>query len=161
MFDQLGVGIVPSISWGIVDGAPALHAVDDLLADSADGLTAGAVVHCQKEDDHAAGGEAAEVAEALQEQDVRAVASGGNSGGEPGGAAAYDEDVGFCCYRDSGLRKLDGLRLGRGADAALAAWTHARTRRRCATGPCLRGSCVTLEREGAYLPRPRRRNRSC
>src|SRR6266508_1664580 len=158
MFDQLGVGIVPSISWGIVDGAPALHAVDDLLADSADGLTAGAVVHCQKEDDHAAGGEAAEVAEALQEQDVRAVASGGDSGGEPGGAAADHEDVGGGGNGDSGLRKLDGLRLGRGADAALAAWAHARITRRCAIGPYLRGSCVTPARAGGCLLRQRRRN---
>jgi len=77
VLDELGVGAVPLVLGRIVDGAPPLHAVDDLLAEAAHRLMAGAVVHGEEEDDQAAAGEATEVAEAFNEHDLSAVARGG------------------------------------------------------------------------------------
>ncbi len=91
----------------VVDAAAPLHAVDDLLAEAGHGLAAGAVVHGEEEDDEAAGGQAARVAETLQQYHLGTVAGRRHGCREPGRAAAHDEDVGTGNYRDAGLREGD------------------------------------------------------
>jgi len=56
-------------------------------------LMPGAVIHGQEQDDESTRGEAADVAEALDKEDLSAVAGGGNGSGQPSRAATDDEHV--------------------------------------------------------------------
>ena len=65
MFDELWVGVIPLLAWRVIDGVATIQAVDDLLAETANRLPAGAVVHREEQDDETTGREAADVAKAL------------------------------------------------------------------------------------------------
>ena len=69
-----------------------------------------AVVQRQEQDDQAAGREPAEVAVALDQDDVGALPSGRDGRGHAGGAAADDEHVALGHDRHALLRKRDVVR---------------------------------------------------
>src|SRR2546426_10435707 len=71
----------------------------------------GAVIHGQEQDDESTRGEAADVAEALDKEDLSAVAGGGDRGGQPSRAAADDEHVNPRHYGDARLREVDEFRF--------------------------------------------------
>ena len=52
-----------------------------------------AVIQSEEKNDETAGREAADVAEALDEQDLRSVAGRSDGGGKPGGTATNDQNV--------------------------------------------------------------------
>ena len=77
-FDQLIVGITPFCRRRVETGVTRFQPLHQLLAESCDDLPPRAVVHRQQQHDQPAGGEAAQVAVALDEDHVRALAAGGD-----------------------------------------------------------------------------------
>ena len=92
---KLGVRVVPLLPGRVVNGAPTPHPVHDLLAETGHGLSAGPVVHGQEQYDEAAAGQPPQVAEALYQHHLGAVAGGRSGRGQPGGAPAYHQHVGL------------------------------------------------------------------
>src|SRR2546422_10223197 len=103
----------------------------------------GAVIHGQEQDDESTRGEAADVAEALDKEDLSAVAGGGDRGGQPSRAAADDEHVNPRHYGDARLREVDEFRfrsrshwrLWAGEKAAWRGWAPWPCPARCCRRP--------------------------
>ena len=91
--DQLCARVAPVALRRVEAAAAGLQPFDQLLAEPGDDLASGAVVHREQEDDQAAGGEAAQIAVAFDQDDVGALAAGGDGGGQAGRTATDDEHV--------------------------------------------------------------------
>ena len=101
------VRAAPFASVGKDCGPAAGEAVGDFLTQAADDLPAAAVVERQQQNDHAARGEPAQIAEAFHEQYVGTGARRGDRRGHAGGAAAHDEHLGFGLDRRGAGRFFD------------------------------------------------------
>ena len=88
--------------------AATVQAIGQLLAETGDDLIACAVVERQQQDDEPAGGEAAELSVALDEDDLRAFARRRDGGGDAGAPAAHDEYLSLREYRRIARRLVDG-----------------------------------------------------
>ena len=78
-----------------------MHALDHVEADAAyRDLAEGAVPHVVEHQHHAAGGEAAQMVVALEQDRRGAVARGRQRGGHAGRATAHHQDVGLGHHRD-------------------------------------------------------------
>ena len=82
---------------------PAVHALDHLHREAANG-DLGVVVHVVEHEDHAARGESPEVGIALDEGHARPVPGGGDGGRDAGRAPADHQDVRRGDHGDPGLR---------------------------------------------------------
>ena len=82
------------------------QALGQLLAQAPHHLLSAPVVERQQQDDHAAGGEPAEVAVTLDEHHVGAVSRRCHRSGHPGRAAPHDEDLGLVPHRRLARRLL-------------------------------------------------------
>ena len=90
------------------------QAVHQVLGEPTDNVPTRPVRHAVDPDDEAAGGEAAQVIVALDQQDVGAQAGGSDGRSRPGRTAADDQNVGLGEHRDL----AGGLHIGLGGSRA-------------------------------------------
>ena len=89
--------------------SPAVHALDHLHREAADG-DLGVVVHVVEHEDHPARGEPSEVRIALDEGHARSVPGGGDGGRDAGRAPAHHQDVRRGDHGNPALRPDQRLR---------------------------------------------------
>src|SRR5258705_1289365 len=84
---------VPFVSGRVVHRAARAHPIDELLADPADDLATGPIVHREQEDHQATGGHSTQGPVPLDEHRACTGSGGRDRGGDAGGATAGDPDV--------------------------------------------------------------------